>query len=337
MKTILRLLCVLGVVGALLLIGRDPSQVSLATTGEQTRTVRGDVAAHVLAPHPPGSEAPLPSSDDGHPGRPVSSWAQVSKPISGSVSNALPCLAAGVGAPAPASGVVRLSWGGHSTSGGQSTSGGPIERARLVLTVSGTEAAHTILVNGHPVAETPIYPGGVPCGMPPDGGEAFYLDIPPEIVVNGENHIQITASGDARDSWTASNVRLEVLGDLSLYVADGAQPGDVKPAATQAQVFSFTFTNAYDDSTQEAIAQVPTGYDDGVPSPLVVYAHGRDAAMEAGIDAFGDAADAQGWLPTDARQLDGRPSAGSAGQVRLRLRGKPVRHRRDGTLHGRAL
>jgi pimeloyl-ACP methyl ester carboxylesterase len=239
---------------------------------------------HPVAGASEASSADVPTDAGGIPD-PTFDPDQARPAATGVVSNALACLGAGKGATAPASGTVRLVWGRQSLSG-----------ARLVLTVSGSQAAHTIRVNGQPVARAPIHPGGQPCGTPPDGGEAFYLDIPPEVVVNGENQIEITSDADPHDYWTAANVRLEVLGDPALPGADDEPPEGVAGTAAQAQVFTFSFTNLYDDSSQEAIGQIPSGYDPNVPTPLVVFCHARSSVMESGIDVLGDAANAQGWL-----------------------------------------
>jgi pimeloyl-ACP methyl ester carboxylesterase len=227
--------------------------------------------------------------------------------VAGITSDALGCLAIGAAAPAPASGVVHLTWQGR------------VDRARLVLTVSGAEVAHTIRVNGQPAAHAPIHPAGGTCS----GGEPFYLDIPPELLLQGENRIEITSSagrGDARlgDDWSAANVRLQVLGDLVLDIPDPTAPHDPGASALQAQGFVIRFTSPYDGSTQEAVAQVPAGYDSGVPTPLVVFAHGRNDVMETGIDMLGGAANAQGWLlasPQMHGSWTGEPQPDPPGKV----------------------
>ena len=107
---------------------------------------------------------------------PQESPGQEGGPIIGLASNPLGCLAVGDDLGGNGSGVVNLTWSGQA------------ERARLILSVSGTEAAHTIKVNGQPVASVPIHPYGQGCY----DGESFYLDIPPEVLVQGDNPIEIT-------------------------------------------------------------------------------------------------------------------------------------------------
>ncbi|RMF32063.1 MAG: hypothetical protein D6759_09015, partial [Chloroflexi bacterium] len=117
-------------------------------------------------------------------------------PTVGLVSNAIECLAVGDALPGQARGIVTLDWQGQA------------EAARLILSVAGTEAAHSIKVNGQPVARVPIHPDGQPCSDEDD----FYLEIPPNVLVQGENLIEITNDAAPDDSWTAAQVRLEVSG-----------------------------------------------------------------------------------------------------------------------------
>jgi dienelactone hydrolase len=203
--------------------------------------------------------------------------------VIGVASSALKCLAIRGGVPARTSGVVELTWQGQA------------ERARLVLSVAGTEAAHRIRVNGYPVALAPIYPGGRPCSAE----NYLHLDVPPEVLRQGDNLIEIANDALSSDGWTAANVRLEAFGDVTNVQAGRPdRTGQMGIASTTAAPppFIFTFTNTYDGSGQEAIAQQPDGYDGNTPVPLLIYAHGRSGVMEAGIDLFGSAANDKGWL-----------------------------------------
>jgi hypothetical protein len=207
----------------------------------------------------------------------------IDQPVAGLVSNALRCLAVGRSAPGQASGVVRLNWSGKA------------ERARLILTVSGAEAAHSIKVNGRRVGSVPVYQGGQPCR----GGEVFYIDVPIAAVTQGDNQIEITNDAQNGDSWTAAQVRLEVLGALPLAPLRPASVG-----ASTAITFVATFINPYDGTSQEAIGQIPASYNPASSTPLVIYVHGRSGAMEDGLGVLGAAADAKGWLLASA-QLHG--------------------------------
>ncbi|HEY4689691.1 MAG TPA: prolyl oligopeptidase family serine peptidase, partial [Anaerolineae bacterium] len=198
--------------------------------------------------------------------------------VAGIASNALECLAVGPTASGATSGVVRLTWRGR------------VEQARLVLTVSGADAPHTIKVNGRAVASIPVYPDGQPCR----NGESFYLDIPPDVVAQGDNQIEITSDALPGDSWSAAQIRLEVLGAMTLEARDTVGPLAATGVASVSAII--TFVNAYDGSSQPAMMQLPDGYTGATPIPLVVYVHGRNSRMEDGLDAYGAAANGKGWL-----------------------------------------
>ena len=204
--------------------------------------------------------------------------------VIGLASNALECLAVGNDLPGKASGVVKLTWRGQA------------ERARLVLSVAGTEASHTIKVNGQPVALAPVQPGGQPCSTE----EYFYLDISPKVLVQGDNLIEITDGALPGDSWTAANVRLQVFGGFTVSQAGGADStGQISTAGVSVTAIDtpiFTFTNSYDGSSQEAIAQIPDGYDDNTPTPLLIAVHARNGTKESGLDWFDDEANSRDWL-----------------------------------------
>jgi pimeloyl-ACP methyl ester carboxylesterase len=203
--------------------------------------------------------------------------------IIGLASNALACLSAGDNASHNVSGTVNLTWRGQA------------EKARLVMSVAGAEAAHTIKVNGHPAALAPIRSEGQFCSAE----EYFYLDISPNLLVQGKNLIEITDDARPGDTWTAANVRLQVFGDIAFPPPgepDDARQIGIANVTIAATTFIFTFTNSYDGSTQEAIAQIPDGYDGNTPTPLLLAIHPRSNAMEWGIDTFGIAANNKGWL-----------------------------------------
>jgi acetyl esterase/lipase len=196
--------------------------------------------------------------------------------VAGLASDPIGCLAADEVGGQPASGNVWLTWRGR------------VDRARLILTVSGSEAAHTIKVNGHAVALAPVYPDGQPCR----NGEVFYLDIPPEAVQEGSNRIELTNDAQTSDSWTAAQVRLEVLGSLQVTsesVANSATATCTPSTSTVA------FTNAYDGSSQEARAIIPGSYA-GQATPLMVHVHGRSSDMYEGENAFSSTVQNKGWL-----------------------------------------
>jgi len=224
---------------------------------------------------------------------------QENGPVIGLASNALECLAVGNDLPYDTLGVVRLTWQGQA------------ERARLILSVSGAEAPHTIKLNGQPVAQAPIYPDGQPCR----NGESFYLDVPPDVLVQGDNLIEITNDALPDDSWTAAQVRLEVLGHFAvLPTGDLESTGDISAAsvaATAVTSYTATFTNPYDGSDQETRVVIPDSYDSNTPVPLVIYIHGRSSDMYEGENTLGEATGDKGWLLASPQLHGSWPSAPS--------------------------
>ena len=213
---------------------------------------------------------------------------QSRRQVIGVVSNALKCLAVGSDAPAPALAAINLTWPGQA------------ERVRLVGDIAGTEAGHTIKVNGQPVAQTPIYPGGQACG----DGEFVRINLPINVLVQGDNLIEITNDALASDNWTMADIRLEVFGDFTLTEADRAQQIGLAEDITIATTFVDTFTNSYDGTLQEFMYQVPGSYS-GQSTPLLVAVHARAGTMEKGLNWFDQEADTKGWLLASA-ELHGR-------------------------------
>ncbi|MGQ0603208.1 MAG: alpha/beta hydrolase family protein [Anaerolineales bacterium] len=194
--------------------------------------------------------------------------------IAGLTSEAIGCLQTGP----QSSGVVTLRWQGKA------------ERARLVLTVSGSEAAHTIRLNGQPVAVAPVFPYGAACAE----GRAFYLDVPVEAVKQGENLIEISNDRQPNDVWSAADARLEVWGAVSAPPA--VSLNEPQFVSTLAVSSTINFINPYDSTSQQAVIQIPDGYNGGNATPLVIFAHGRYGTMLDGYSEFGAAANAQQWL-----------------------------------------
>ncbi|MCC6454730.1 MAG: prolyl oligopeptidase family serine peptidase [Caldilineaceae bacterium] len=222
----------------------------------------------------------------------------------GIASNGLGCLAAGptsgdatgddTTSDVPNVGTVDLRWNGEA------------EQARLILTVSGAEAGHTIKLNGHAVAVSPLFAEGQFCAE----GEVFYLDVPPHIVVQGSNTIELTSDALANDRWSASSIRLEVQGRLTPAGAPLA-PDVAQTAVTTAAPTTFGFASSYDGSAQEARLQVPSGYDGSTPQPLILVVHPRSSDMFYGENqGFHTAADSRGWFYASP-QLHGAWPGGS--------------------------
>lgn len=203
--------------------------------------------------------------------------------IVGLASNAIECLAVGPNAPTPASGVVNLNWQGQA------------ESARLIIQVAGAEAAHTIKVNGQAVAQVPVHPGGRLCSDGEDT-ESFYLDVPLNVLVQGDNSVEITHDALAGDSWSAAHVRLVISGKITPVIPENKQIGPANITISAVTVFTASFISSYDGTSQSFMGQIPESYNPSVPVPLLIAVHPRSASMSFGIDEFGAAANAKGWL-----------------------------------------
>ena len=193
----------------------------------------------------------------------------------GLASEPIACLSTG------ATGTVNLTWQGQP------------DRARLIMTVSGSEGGHIINVNGQPVARAPVYPDGQPCGE----GETYHFDISPDILVQGENLVEVTGDSLSGNSWTATNIRLEVIGPITRNAPKGFSQGATSgPSAAAASPVTITFTNKYDSSVQDARMQIPDSYD-GTARPLLVAVHPRSADMLWGENnGYTAQANSRGWL-----------------------------------------
>jgi hypothetical protein len=220
--------------------------------------------------------------------RPDRNIAQANGQVIGLASNPLECLVLDEDSLTSASGTVHLTWQGE------------VERARLIITVAGAEAAHTIKINGQPAAQTPVQPAGNLCGE----GESFFIPIPPDVVVQGDNQIEITNDALAGDNWSAALVRLEVLGHITMPPQKSEDVGVTDVTAAVQELKTISFMNAYDGTNQEARVQIPDGYDD-TPRPLLVAVHPRSGDMFFGEVTFGVEANARGWLLVSP-QLHGR-------------------------------
>lgn len=195
------------------------------------------------------------------------------------LSEALQCLEVRPGGRQPAGGVVRLRWHGQA------------QGARLWLIVAGSEAEHTVRVNGQPVGRAPIFRGEEGCSAE---GLSTFLEVPVSLLVQGDNRIEITSDALPGDTWSAAGLRLQVLGEVRPEVA-GPTMND-SATGVFAQASDIFFINLHDSSVQTAAVQIPSSYNPNVPAPLVVFAHGRYGTRMDGITVLGAAANARGWL-----------------------------------------
>ena len=200
------------------------------------------------------------------------------KAVNGLSSSTLSCLTVGAGSVQASGGTVHLTWSGRA------------DAAYIVLGVAGAEAPHSIKVNGQVVAQVPVHPGGQACS----NDEVVRLAIPPAVLLQGENGIEIVNDAQGSDAWSAAQVSLGVMGDLQVDLADRYKS---TPVSQQMPTkFVISFTNTFDGSAQEFEGQIPTGYDGDTPTPLLLAVHPRNQVKEWGANTFGDAADNRGWL-----------------------------------------
>lgn len=119
------------------------------------------------------------------------------------------------------------------------------------------------------------------CSPLPGATKQWELD--PAILSKGFNTVRIEAGiryNGLPDEWGLSNAYLVVEG-----------PDVVGP-----EVIDFTFVSSYDGTTQPAALQVPSSYQTGQPTPLLVAAHGWGGDRWQALDNFAEAADNAGWL-----------------------------------------
>ncbi len=210
---------------------------------------------------------------------PATGLAQGGGEIIGLASEPLACLVVGDSAAGQPAGMVNLTWQGQA------------QRARLILDVAGNEALHHVKINGRVVADVPIQPGGQVCGS----GEVFYLTVPLDVLVQGDNLVELTDDAQAGDSWSAANVRLEVIGQITRIPVPSGGPSAADVSAT-ATINTVNFQSSYDGSMQQVRVQKPTNYDSLIKTPLLIAVHPRSGTMYFGEDTFGAAADAKNWL-----------------------------------------
>ncbi len=155
--------------------------------------------------------------------------------------------------------------------------------------------------------------------------------------------------------WPAASLALIAVLVLTSATASLARTAGAQPANPQAQTVEFTFTSTYDGSTQQAVMQVPTAYQAGQATPLLIVLHDWKEDRLPPFNDFKTAADYAGWLlaspdmhgetsPQVPPILPGTP--GLAGQPARHPRyhpvGEPALQRRSypdlyrGQRHGRA-
>jgi dienelactone hydrolase len=203
----------------------------------------------------------------------------------GLTSTMAECLVVNAGTVDSTSATVHLEWEGR------------VDQAFLVLSAAGSEAGHSIYVNGQLVGSAPVQPGDQAC----QAGLAIGIPIPAGVLVNGENVIVLTNDADINDGWTAANLYLEIRGDLSLLPAvrsEDASPTPLPPEIGATAVVSgyVRLTSSYDGVEHLVWYQIPEGYAGGSPVPLLVGVHGWSGTGEDMINFMGGSVNERGWL-----------------------------------------
>jgi len=160
--------------------------------------------------------------------------------------------------------------------------------ANLVLASCGVKPTknHTVYLNGQPVLQVDDDPFSSACictdeGYSGQGGQTVsYALADAGIVLSGWNYISVTNDQDITDDWVAHGARLVLSGDV-----------------TQTVIGSFGFTSSYDGSSRVARYQVPIGYSESNPVPLLVSIAGtKEDQRWEDIYRFAMDANSRGWL-----------------------------------------
>jgi predicted esterase len=141
-----------------------------------------------------------------------------------------------------------------------------------------------ILLNDVPIGQS-IIDGGLTNGSycNPYPGATKEWSVNPDILAQGENLVRIESGmrpNGEPDEWGMANVHL---------VLEGSNL-----RATEFE--DFVFTSSYDGSSQPAALQVPTSYDPGQPTPLLIAVHGWGDDRWAALGSFAFEANDAGWL-----------------------------------------
>lgn len=186
---------------------------------------------------------------------------------------------------------------------------GEVEAADLELVIGGTQAEHSIYVNGRRLAGTAVRPQEYVCGSEPDWFSTDSLAIPPEWLNQGENTITLTNDGNVDDGWTAANVQIIIHGTLRKLVPAGGVSAPPPPSATGISAqdvvtgpFTVTIPSTYElalgnNISQTVAYQIPDNYNSITTDlPLVIVIHGMGGDAEGARDYFAAEANSRDWL-----------------------------------------
>lgn len=188
---------------------------------------------------------------------------QIDRPVSLS-STAVDCLAVEAGSSENALARVRLEWEGQ------------IEQAYLVLSPAGSEAEHSLYINGQLVGKVPVQPEGRPC----QADFSVRIPISPDVLVDGHNEIMLTNDANISDSWTAADLHLEIEGVLSGPPVGMLIYADLVSSQSQVQAMAVitgavALTSSYDGVQHTVWYQgLDSSCTGGGPAPLLLGIHG---------------------------------------------------------------
>ena len=161
---------------------------------------------------------------------------------------------------------------------------GTVSGAKLVGDEFNVGARNDIYLNDTFIGKSIIdgsATNGTYCTPNPGGTKEWPID--PALVRQGLNRVRLTSAlqGNGQpDEWGMTNVHLVLQGE----------------DLVAAQVVDFTFTSSYDGTTQPAVLQIPTSYQPGQPTPLLLAIHGWGDSRWAPMGDYGQVAQAAGWL-----------------------------------------
>ncbi len=162
--------------------------------------------------------------------------------------------------------------------------------AVLVMDEANVDYEHSIYVNNQLVGKSFRNVGGSYC----DSRSTKTWQLNPNILINGWNTIRITNDGAYWDGWTATNIKIRLIGAVVGPRWEDISYGERPPYTLQAKV------------------QVPIGYSPDMPVPLLIVLHGWsfDAAAASAntLYHYAMAANEHGWLLV-APQILGHHSA----------------------------
>ncbi len=198
----------------------------------------------------------------------------------------IPCIAVGpdyLGAehasPYDVSAETFLTWSGTLTS------------AQLVAYEfnAGGSYGRYIYINGVKIGSATGTRGGEPLCRGFKGRQPLTWDIPPSLLIQGQNSVRITIDpGQTGErSWGLSRAQIEVSGTD----VDGRHYSQVTVPST----YNNNWTDYADEGTYTHIME-PQGYDNSRPTPLLIGVHGYQSSGQDSLSDYHNAANAKGWL-----------------------------------------